>query len=553
MTLLDPNLNVIAIATAPAAGKPAILQSVSTVGTTAGTYTVRVSGLDDSVGDYQVWTTLNAAIESERFIAADNDSLDSAQEINGGALPIGGTASQIAVAGSLGASTSVVSETFDSGILPASIATYSSNASGRIRVAPPMASGNSSAYALLMDSAADNTAVLNEAILTVNLSAALQANLSFRRVNYGDEADPLPVNFTGHANGDGVAISADGINWRTIYNAVSTDTAWTTSSIDLSFAAAAAGIPLTSDFKIKFQQFGSFPIGSDGRGFDTIVVSTRDVKDTFRLNLASGETASIAVKGVSSTAVNLELKNGAGQTLAAGIAGPTNFDKAIADFRATATDTYYIVVSGTATTDYTLLMGKNAALSTETNSFLSSAQPLLSLQVAGDQYVFGRAGAANFNDIYQVDLAAGATLNLKTFTPGDGAGEFVNTFNPRLRVLNTTGTQLAINDNGAPDGKNAVLTYTNTGIAGKFFVEVSSTTTTSTQGEYVLRVAGNSAVRPLSRLQTQQRRPIASSTPLCLRSPWISMTLCCSRPSPGRISRLMAFRQRALRSSTETP
>jgi plastocyanin len=91
-------------------------------------------------------------------------------------------------------------------------------------------------------------------------------------------------------------------------------------------------------------------------------------------------------------------------------------------------------------------------------------------------------------------------LALQTYTPADGAGEFANALNPRLRLLDATGNVVTVDDDGAPDGRNGLLNFVNTGSAATFYVKVSSTTAASTQGEYVLRVNGNSATVPAFRV-----------------------------------------------------
>ena len=186
---------------------------------TAGTYTIAVSGADSTSGAFTAQVTLNAALEAEGNGGPTNDTLGTAQDLDGSAVSLGGSATRIAVIGtgaSSGSGVLVASENFESGSLPSSISTYSSNVFGQIRVTTPGGTGNSSAFALLMESSrdADRNPVyaLNEAVYTVNLTAAPQTTLSFSHINFSDEAEALPADFTGHFNGDGVAISANGIN-----------------------------------------------------------------------------------------------------------------------------------------------------------------------------------------------------------------------------------------------------------------------------------------------------------------------------------------------------
>src|SRR5262249_41281999 len=151
----------------------------------------------------------------------------------------------------------------------------------------------------------------------------------------------------------------------------------------------------------------------------------------------------------------------------------------------------------TTATTYDAVITRNAEFNTEANNAITQAQEVLSRQATGDQYALGHVGASGDTvDIYKVNLGAGAVLTAQTATPAGGPGDFVNTPDPRLRVLNSAGTQVALDDNGAGDGRNALVSFTNGGGAGVFYVEVSSTTAATTSGEYVLRINGNTVTLP---------------------------------------------------------
>src|SRR5262249_48946043 len=143
--------------------------------------------------------------------------------------------------------------------LPSTFNTYTSSGFGRIQVVKPLRLGDASAFALQMDSSLTfgNLYISDEVVESVDLTGISQATLSFSHVTLSDDqADNLPASFTGHANGDGVSISADGVQWFTVFNSTLSDTNWTFNSINLSTAAAAAGIVLGPNFKIKFQEYG---------------------------------------------------------------------------------------------------------------------------------------------------------------------------------------------------------------------------------------------------------------------------------------------------------
>jgi hypothetical protein len=95
-------------------------------------------------------------------------------------------------------------------------------------------------------------------------------------------------------------------------------------------------------------------------------------------------------------------------------------------------------------------------------------------------------------DFYRVDLVAKANVQIETVTPADGAGEFVNLLDPMIGLYDANGNLVAANDNGAPDGRNAQLSYKvpkNRG--GTYYIAVSASAATPqpTRGEYILRAS----------------------------------------------------------------
>ena len=85
----------------------------------------------------------------------------------------------------------------------------------------------------------------------------------------------MPDTFSGPHLSDGVAISADGINWHKVQGLTSADgitTDWQRFDVDLDAAIAIAGISYTDAFQIKFQQYGNERIQRNGFAFDDIVV-----------------------------------------------------------------------------------------------------------------------------------------------------------------------------------------------------------------------------------------------------------------------------------------
>jgi len=168
----------------------------------------------------------------------------------------------------------VEGDSFETGNLGAAWTTHSSTGDGRIRVTGNYGTALGT-YALLMDDTSAGGYTLNEAIWTVDLSGVSEASLSFSHAEWNDEQHSFGGDFVGSYNADGVAISDDGTHWRPIQNAPDQeDGVWKRYTFDLAAEAAAAGMALGPNFRIKFQQYDNYPLetGPDGRGWDEIIV-----------------------------------------------------------------------------------------------------------------------------------------------------------------------------------------------------------------------------------------------------------------------------------------
>jgi uncharacterized delta-60 repeat protein len=348
LVLLDATGATLASALSGGTGVPATIDQYAV--RDPGRYYARLTG--PAGVTYMLLLARNAALQR----GTDNSSSASAQDIT----PSGGIIGHL----SAGALTPYAMDNFESGTtLGPAWSTYSSTANGRIRVTGQYTTAGG-ALALVMDTATIN-ANLNEAIYTVNLASSAQATLSFAHDSFSDELSVLPADFTGHSNGDGIAISTDGVHWHTIWNPPATPTnVWTTYTLDLASLAAQGGIPLGAGFQIKFQQYDDNPLPTDGRGWDNVVINTP---------------------------------------------GP------------------------------------------------------------GEDY-------------YALSLIAGQTLTLTSGTPGDGPGEYLNNLDLRLDVYDPLGILIAADDNSAPDGHNARLSFL-VPVSGRYIVRVSGR---SVAGDYAL-------------------------------------------------------------------
>ena len=110
------------------------------------------------------------------------------------------------------------------------------------------------------------TGARNAVTLTCDLSGYTQLRLRFEAKEYGDEPHAPPSNpFTGEANFDGVAVSADGATWYEIQDLrhLRSDR-FTAFDIDLDAAVALWGLSYGSEFQIRFCQYDNNPGPMDG-------------------------------------------------------------------------------------------------------------------------------------------------------------------------------------------------------------------------------------------------------------------------------------------------
>ncbi len=91
-------------------------------------------------------------------------------------------------------------------------------------------------------------------------------------------------------------------------------------------------------------------------------------------------------------------------------------------------------------------------------------------------------------DFFRFAVNEGDELTLTTSTPG----QFGNNLDPLIELYDPDGVLVASDDNGAPDGRNALLNYTALS-SGVYAVRVASV---ETRGEYILSISGNTGAIP---------------------------------------------------------
>ena len=106
-------------------------------------------------------------------------------------------------------------------------------------------------------------------------------------------------------------------------------------------------------------------------------------------------------------------------------------------------------------------------------------------------------------DQYAIQVNEGDSLVITTTTPGDGAGEPVNNFDPVVQLFDENGVSVATNDNSAGDGRNAFINYTvPVGSSGTYRMVIRGADTNV--GEYTLAVSGATGALPPFRITTME-------------------------------------------------
>ncbi len=361
-----------------------------------GDYSIGVEGLEGTLGEYDITIRINAASELESVSNVANDSLADAQDLKNSFIEFSSVnETRASVLGTRGVD---LRDSFESGELDAQWSANSSSEVGEILVSDQIRAADGQ-FSLLMGSLVGGTAYRNEADWTVDLNGVTDATLSFSHIEYNDEETSLPTTFTGSANGDGVAISEDGVTWHTVWQAEDVPLGkWADVEVDLSQAAVTAGISLGSDFKIRFQQFGTDKVPSDGRGFDDIQIdatTTKSWDDWYRFDLEDGQTTSVLMQSLVADGGSLELYDGA-ETLLATSHDSKNVDQLIQDYVDLTTDgvadSYYVRVVDPPE-EYSLIVVRDASFDEESNSAFSIGQPL-GPTLAANGYLSDDTGAS---------------------------------------------------------------------------------------------------------------------------------------------------------------
>jgi hypothetical protein len=409
---------------------------------------------------------------------------------------------------------------FEATNLPAYFTIHTSDASGTVETTTSRAFTGTRSLRL---GDTDAGLTLKEATLTFDATALPSVDLKFHAM-YRPRFESVPLappggSYVGHFNGDGVAISVDGITWYPIIDFHAERVAgrfpyntWTRFLIDLDAAAAAVGIPLTDTMQLRFQHYNAGPINfGSGLFLDDIILHSDLIGP--QVTTATGLDGFVVAEDLTSLSVTFnEPLDSSAANLAANYqfraAGPdqhfqTSDDQVLAlvpTYNA-ATRTTSLAISGAGAglpigayrlrligvgvnalrdpTGNLLNDGANKDIvfgvfppEDATNNTMASATAT-GVTTAGGGYQIGAMlgndgpdSSATFNDIdfYRIDAAAGQSLYVSAHSDyGDP--------NLRVRVFNAAGAEILSHDDPAA-GDLLVDNFTLTS-GGMYFIAIS--------------------------------------------------------------------------------
>lgn len=393
---------------------------------TAGTYDVVVTGTVEK--KYQIDVYRDVAIESEFHTGESNDSLATAESVDGlfRNLSSGDLAS---IQGTMPflADQFFARDGFEDPLGPEWELTSSVEPSGVSRELKPRTIDGS--YVLSFLTSGDGS-TLNEATLTVDLTGASDVDLEFTYLT-NDSFEALPATFVGNANGDGVSISDDGENWFALPIEFNADSRVHTVTVDLDEAIADAGLVLNAlqaNFQIRFQ---IYHVGQDLSltFLDSIEVAPVDAKDIdwYEFTLSDGENVSLSVANDNSLDYRLELYDASGNHLATSSMNEPDHTRIIHGFVDPTNDgqpnRYYGRVLGGAG-GYTLAIARNTLLESDTTEqTLDGVNSVIGSLISGPVFdpitfaVIGDWGSPNAATTYLAEM----------ITAGDWDTEFITT------------------------------------------------------------------------------------------------------------------------------
>jgi 1,4-alpha-glucan branching enzyme len=121
------------------------------------------------------------------------------------------------------------------------------------------------------DSSASSTYETSRLDLAINAANHGQLSLTYKVRNVGEESHTT----------DGLYISNNGTTWTKVTGYPAIASTFSTQTVNLSAAAAAAGFTPGASFKVRWQQYDNSPLPSDGLAIDDVAVTGRAKSPSF--------------------------------------------------------------------------------------------------------------------------------------------------------------------------------------------------------------------------------------------------------------------------------
>ena len=504
-------------ATSSAAGAPATLQLIPIA--TDATYTITVSGLNGTTGNYSIAADLNAAISTSAS-GAGNHTLASAQNIDGSFLTLAGTSKRAAVVApstalagpnAFGyAAIAIPSQFDDITTTGMQIAFLSPTANLPTQLGPTSPSGISfpfygttynAVYVNPHGVITISRAIVNgtntdlSSIPITATIAALWDNLTisgspqsagYYKLEPTANGNRLVIEWThlsfvgGPQTGQVTFEAILGSNGTIIFNYRDVDGSLMRSgdlgpTVGIKNANAAGADPL-----VVSKPSATSSIVASGGSLEIAPNILPAVNDYYAFTLGAGQTTTLAVAAQNSAAVHISLVDSQGNPLAAGSSpgGGSPLSEAINDFAAPA-GTYYALVTGAPGAAYSLTVTRNAAFAAGNNVSFATAQ-----DVAGARGALGAISTAASENWYSITLPANSELSLQTYTPGSSASQFVNNLAPAIELYDSSDVLIA----SGQGARNQTLVQT-IATAGAYRIRVHAAD--SSTGEYFVSIAVN--------------------------------------------------------------
>ncbi len=519
LTLTGPGVN--STTSAAAAGANVGMQSV--VINTAGTYTISVTGVNGTTGRFSLQALLNAAASSAMSGGAGNQSLATAEDIDGAFSTLAGASKLAAVLNTpalpvgpnnFGYEAISVPSQFED-ISESGTEIFGSTDTTQLGVA---LSGNSlpgraisfygTSYTTLyvglngvMSFSVGNLTATNTNLTSPNstiiaplwdgisMSGSPDSAVYYQRMGTGASqrliVEWYDVSFTnGPQTGQATFEAIFNANGTIIFNyqnfdrslLASTD-AGPTVGIKNSNAATNGADPL-----LVTNSVAKLPLIASGTSIEIGQNIAPATSDFYAFSMAAGQTVSLAVASQNGDAVHVALEDANGNTLAADSSpgAGANVTEAIQNFTATTAGTYYAAVTGAPAAAYSLIVGRNTAFDTQTGGSIATAQ-----DVTGSPGVVGAilaAPATPQENWYNLNLTAGEGLYLQTYTLGGASGQFVDSLAPHIELYDPS-------DNLIASGQGAGNQAIGVAISASGAYRVRVVGQNSTSGEYFLQTA----------------------------------------------------------------